>query len=277
MPEETEVVPVEEVVAEPEPSLEPRILPASPKFRRVIQPVDEAGQPLGSPHVYEADTQEDLDEKMATAIAHGTRKIHELSRQITLESPALPQGAIPEEQIPVWKPRDLTEEEKFIVKTDPEKAFDIQHQARYGMSVEDKRKLDEETASNSRVMRAKAETDVFTEDHPDYYGCRENREAMVQYITKNRMAWHHTNLELAFQDLSAKGLLKTRPEPVAAARTEPAPERTKAPVTFPSVIRNNSSSATGPVALKKGPSAEERAFMSAEQLKKLYPELQGAR
>lgn len=282
-----EVVP--EVVAEVVPEVTSEVVEAAPvvvagpKFRKVIQPKDDDGTLIGQPHVYEGETQEELDEKMAEAIANGTKKIRQLTRQATLESaPPVPEGAIVDEEPPVWKPRELTEEEKFIVKTDPEKAFAIQFEAQYGMPPDKKAKADQEIYNNSRINREKAETDIFTDDHPDYYRCKANQDAIVTFMQKNKLAWRATNLDLAFTELSAKGLLANKPEapvppaPVVEARTEPTPQPATR-TSFPSAIRNNTASASVPVPVKKGPSAEEIAKMTADEYKRLYPELQHAR
>lgn len=274
----TEELPVPELIAEVVPETVPEPAVEGPKFRKVIQPKEEDGTPIGQPHVYEADTQEELDEKMAEAIANGTRKIRQLTRQTTLEPvSAVPEGATVEEEAPVWKPRPLTEEEKFIVKTDPEKAFDIQFEAKYGMTPERKAEVDRQTYENSKETRAAAEVEKFKDQTPGYFMCPENAAAMQTYMTKNKLAYVAKNLEIAFKELSAKGLLANKPEvpvPPVVARTEPQP----APRTsFPSAIRNNTASATVPIAVKKGPSAEEIAKMSSAEYKKLFPELHQAR
>lgn len=278
-----EEVTVPEVVAEVVPEVAPEIVPEpvaeGPKFRKVIQPIDDDGTPIGQPHVYEATTQEELDDKMAEAIANGTKKIRQLTRQTTLEPvSALPEGATVEEEAPVWKPRELTEEEKFIIKTDPEKAFGIQFEAQYGMSPQKKAEVDRQTYENSKETRAAAEVEKFKDQTPTYFMCPENAAAMQTYMTKNKLAYVAKNLDIAYKELSAKGLLANKPEapvvPPVVARTEPQP----APRTsFPSAIRNSTASATVPVVVKKGPSAEEIAKMSSAEYKKLYPELHHAR
>lgn len=265
--EEITILPVEEA-----PPVEAPPLP--PKFRREIQPKDDEGNPIGQAHVYEADTEEELFAKMDAAIANGTKKIRELTRQA---EPVLPEGAIPEEEAPVWKPRALTDEEKFVIKTDPEKAFEIQFAAKYGMTPEEKRKADEEQYAHARVTREQAETSMFTDDHPEYYGCEANRNAIVDFIKKHKLAWRAKNLDIAYRELSGKGLLQQKP---VAAPVAPAPARTEPTQqgpTFPSTIRNRTTSATGPVVIKKEPSAEEVGRIDSEALRKKFPELRNAR
>src|ERR1700741_4541308 len=88
--------------------------PPPVKLRKTLQPTEKDGNPIGSPHVYEADTIEELLEKVSQGVAHGTRKI----RELTLGTPAeikAPEGADPFEDIPEFKPRELTADEKFAL------------------------------------------------------------------------------------------------------------------------------------------------------------------
>lgn len=299
MPEEevVETPKTEEEITAEVPVVEPETEPEPKKvFRKVIQPMAEDGKtPLGQPHVYESDTQEGLDAKMAEAIANGTRKIHELSRKAALETPQIPDGAEVEPiEAPVWTPRDLTEDEKFIVKTDPEKAFDIQYKAKFGRAPNDQLEHEKKVAEDARINRQKAETDMFTDDHPEFYRCDENRDAMFAYMSKVighdksgkpvRLSWTAKNLVKAYKELSESGLLKTKPVEVAPVVLEPNPEARTEPVVpkktpdFPAVIRNNSSRAVAPIKAKDGkPTAEEIANMSADEYAKNFPELHQAR
>lgn len=257
--------------------------PPKPVFRKVIQPLDEEGQPIGQPHVYESDTEEGLMAKMAEGIANGTRKIHQLTRKSVLETPKAPEGAEVQVDAPVWRPRPLTEDEKFLIKTDPEQAFDIQYKARFGRTPEEQRAFEQEMADNAKITREKAETDMFTEDTPEFYRCNENRDAIIQYMQKHKLAWRKKNLDSAYKELSESGLLKAKPVEAAPVVEVPAPEaRTEPPAAkkpdFPAVIRNNSSRATAPIKAKDGkPTAEEIAMMTADEMKQHYPELHQAR
>lgn len=279
--------PEEEITAEV-PVVEPEVVPEpEPKktFKKIIQPMAADGKtPLGQPHVYESDTQEGLDAQMAEAIANGTRKIHELSRKVVLESTKEPEGAEFQAEAPVWKPRELTEEEKFLVTTDPTKSFGIQFKAEFGMTPAEYRQEQEKTAENARLTRERGETAEFVEDHPEYLICEENKKAILAFFEKHpRMTWRKKNLEIAYKELSESGLLKTKTVEAVPVVVEPAPEpRTEAPAVkqpdFPAVIRSGSSRATAPIKTKDGkPTAEEIANMTAEEYAKHHPELQQAR
>ncbi len=89
-----------------------------PKFRREIQPKDDAGNPIGAPHVYEAESEQELLDKMADGIANGTKKIRELTRQVKLspvETPKAIEGAELAEEIPTFSPRVLSADERFAL------------------------------------------------------------------------------------------------------------------------------------------------------------------
>lgn len=279
--------PEEEITAEV-PVAEPEVVPEpEPKktFKKIIQPMAADGKtPLGQPHVYESDTQEGLDAQMAEAIANGTRKIHELTRKAVLEAPKDPEGAELEVEAPVWTPRELTEDEKFIVKTDPEKAFEIQYKAKFGCTPEEFAARERKRDQSVELSRQIAESQSFSAHNPDFYGCKENQEAMATWMQNHpRLAWRRKNLEIAYKELSESGLLKTKTVEAVPVIVEPAPEpRTEAPAVkqpdFPAVIRSGSSRATAPIKAKDGkPTAEEIANMTAEEYAKHHPELQQAR
>lgn len=245
-----------------------------PKFRREIQPKDDDGNPIGAPHVYEADTEQELLDKMAEGIANGTKKIRELTRQAKyapIEAPKPKDGAEIAEPIPEFKPRQLTADEKFELAQqfrDPEKmdeAFDRLYEARTGRKPADAAKIEQETYINSRKAREKAETEAFLESHPDYYQCEKNKLAIIDYIARNNLAWRAKNLDIAYQELKTDGLLveAPAPPPPPETRTEPQP---KPKTAFPSAITRETASGSGTPKPKK-PSAAELAMMTAQEFR----------
>lgn len=251
-----------------------------PKFRREIQPKDDAGNPIGAPHVYEAESEQELLDKMADGIANGTKKIRELTRQVKLapvETPKVIEGAELAEEIPTFKPRALSADEKFALAQkfrDPEKideAFDEMYAARTGRTPEQAAKVEQDTYVNSRKSREKAETDAFLESHPAYHICEENKQAMIDYILRNRLAWREKNLAIAYKELLADGLLVTAPVPVIPV-AEPEPRTEEPPVAkpktaFPSAITRDTASGSGAPQKSKKPSAAELAMMTAAEYK----------
>ena len=248
-----------------------------PKFRREIQPKDDDGNPIGAPHVYEAESEQELLDKMAEAIGNGTKKIRELTRQAKyapIEAPKPKEGAEPAEEIPEFKPRQLTAEEKFELAQqlrDPEKmdeAFDRLYEARTGRKPAEAAKVEQEIYINSRKAREKAETEAFIESHPEYYQCEKNKLAIIDYIARNNLAWRAKNLEIAYKELETDGLLVSAPvaapEPPPETRTEP-PAKTK--TAFPSAITRDTASGSGAPPKAKKPSAAELAMMTAAEYK----------
>jgi len=242
-----------------------------PKFRREIQPKDDDGNPIGAPHVYEADSEQELLDKMAEGIANGTKKIRELTRQAKyapIEAPKPKEGAEPAEEIPQFAPRQLTADEKFELAQqlrDPEKmdeAFDRLYEARTGRKPADAAKVEQEIYINSRKARERAETDAFLESHPEYYQCEKNKLAIIDYIARNNLAWRARNLEIAYNELKTDGLLVEAPvaPPPPETRTEP-PAKPK--TAFPSAITRDTASGSGTPPKAKKPSAAELAMMTA--------------
>jgi hypothetical protein len=269
----------EPVKAEELPAPEPVVQPVR-KLKKVIQVNDKDGKPLGPPQTFYYVDSEDLATQLAESVAHGTRRIHELSRKATLEPQKAPEGADLQVEAPIWQPRELTDEEKFIIKTDPEKAFEIHFQAKFGMSSADFAKRQNARDQEARDNYARQQTEIFKDNHPDYVPCAENQSAIIQYFEKHRLAWTAKNLDLAFNELNAGGLLRVRQE----VAPEPEP-RTELPVNvapvFPAVIRNSSSRASVPIKVN-GPLTPEQLAkklpdMTDAELQKIWPELRDAR
>src|ERR1035437_4467039 len=179
--EATPVV-VPEVVAPVPPPPVPHV-----KLRKVIRPTDKEGHPIGAAHVYEADTQEELIEKISAGVANGTRKIRELTLGNPVELKA-PEGSDLVDEIPEFKPRELTADELFALAAkfrDPAtivEGFDELYAARTGGNPRDFAKVQTRGAIDSARTRAHAEASAFNESHPEYVPCKANSDAMMTYV-----------------------------------------------------------------------------------------------
>lgn len=292
-----EVTPVVEPVVE-SPKLDtPQVF----KARREIQPKDKDGNALGAPHVYEAEgaTQVEADQKvadkMAEAISNGTLKIRELNLRVKnggIEAPKIPEGAeVNDYSLPEPKPRQLTDDEKFQLAQDlnnpakMEDAYDRLYEARTGMKPMDDAKSRAQETQRSIKLAAVAEAEAFSRDTPEFYGCPENRTAMLDFMVSRNLKWTAKNLKIAFREMTAEGLLVAAPVEVVKEVVEvPAPPRTEArvepvveerkPDRFPSAIRPSQASATETKPKPKGPSAKEIAMMTPDQYR-TYMESQG--
>lgn len=259
----------------------PPVEQPKPKFRREIQPKDDAGNAIGQPHVYEGETEQELMDKMADGIANGTKKINELSRKATLEPPNFntPEGADPEEQIPEVKTRDLTADERFALANkfkDPAslvEAFDDLYEARFGVKPADAGKTTITTAKDARRARGIAEATAFITETSEYINIPSNNDVMDSYMAQRKMAPTKKNFKLAFKALSGDGLLTLKakePEVPAPAkeevRTDPPTEPVQKTV-IPRALTRSDASGSAPTKPKK-PSAAEIALMNADQYKK---------
>lgn len=285
----------EPVVPEVKPVVEP---PKVFKARREIPIKDKDGNLMGGVQVYEAEgtTQAEADQKvidkMAEAIEHGTRKIREFSllrKNGGIEAPKVPDGAeVDDFVIPEPKPRSLTDDEKFQLAQDlkdpakMEEAYDRLYEARTGLKPAVDAKVRQQETLNSRKLAAVVEAEAFSRDNPDFYGSAENKKAMLDFMVSRNLKWTKKNLEIAFRDLTADGLLVSKPIPTP----EPEPPRTEAPVAvveavpeppaprkpdrFPSAIQPSKASGAEQKPKPKGPSAKELAMMSPKQLKDYY-------
>lgn len=264
----------------------PEVKPEA-RFKQVIQPKDKDGNPIGQPHVYEADTEQELLDKMANAIANGTRKINELTREARLEPPkpyVVPEDAELDDETPEPRVRNLSVDEKFelaIQLRDPDTvdtALDSYFEAKFGYKPEDFAKREASNLRDTKAIRARQEADAFVEENPDYVYCPANSEVMLQYLVKNHLKPTKKNFEIAFRELSKDGLLilNSQPDspddlPPTASETRtvsPAPEVESRQRTVASTgLRRSNATATEPRRPKE-PSAEEIEMMSPEEYKR---------
>lgn len=251
-----------------------------PKFRKEIQPTNDKGEPIGSPHVYEADSMEELLEKVAAGVANGTKKIHELTRQVRLGTPAkleTPEGLDPAVEIPGFRPRQLTADESFELTQqwkDPSTvgtAFDRTFEARFGKKPDELAREVEQTRKDAAQLKAYYEANSFRTYHPEYHDTKDNNGAMIGWLEARKLEVTVKNLEAAYAALSTDGLLVTKteakvePETETPARTEPEVE-TRSRSAIPSALRRSDGSASQPIRSKK-PTAAEIAMMTAAQYK----------
>lgn len=262
------------------------------KFRREIQPKDDAGNAIGQPHVYEADSEQELFDKMADGIANGTKKIHELTKESRLGGPRpAPEGIELDAVLTPAQIRDLTPDERFTLSMqlkDPDTmqdAFDRLAEARFGRKPAEIAKLANAADSIDREIKAHNAANEFADNTPQFVHCQANSEAMLSYMTKNNMARTVKNFNIAFKELSADGLLvlKTTEATPATPAAEVTPTRTEAEVTpvpqpkavLPGSIRRSDATASASVTPRRSPAKGGK--WTSEELRKMYPELANAK
>jgi len=276
------------------------------KARREIPIRDAEGNLLGGMQVYatEGATQAEADQKladeMAKAIENGTRKIREfnlLRKNGGIEAPKVPEGAeVNDYVVPEVKTRTLTDDERFQLAQDlkdpakMDQAFDRLYEARTGLKPIDYAKMQAQEAERSIKLSAVSEAEAFSKSTPDFYGCAENQKAMLDFMVSRNLKWTKKNLDIAFRELKAEGLLAERPVRTPEPAKEPEPPRTEArepevveqvtkpaerkPDRFPSTIRPSQASGATTAPKPKGPSEKEKAMMNPEEWR-AYLESQG--
>jgi len=293
---------VEQVVEAP---VAPVIVKPPVKLKKIIQPTDKEGQPIGQPHVYYYTDEADLQRQLSETVINGSRRIYELKLGTPVKF-EVPEGAEmqqdePDEEIPEFKPRELTADEKFAIAAkmrDPAtivEGFDQLQEARTGAKPEVIAKVQNQAARNSASakrdaarVRARTEALAFQELHPEFVTNPANSNAMITYLNTRNMPCTLKNFELAFTALKNDELLilqEPEPEPEVkvvqepkiepAPRTEEAPTRIRGTADLPSAISRTDSSPSSTVRSGK-PSARQLAMMNAAEYKaavEKWPEL----
>lgn len=274
------------------------------KYRREYQITNAAGDPVGPPQIFEAETKDELLEKMEAAHKNAAAKFYETKRAAKLGALMEPD---PDQPIQTFEERPLTADERVSLSNQIKDPSTLDAgmtrflEAKFGAPVEVIRQKLRETELNQRIQYTREQIADFKEDHPEYVESEGNRDTLIKYLNKRGWPITKKNLEIAFADLAEDGLILTRAveqetevEPVAVATaTEvlPAPAvepeiteplTTEPPISGePTVVRpkvsssglgrNNSSvGPTGASAKPQGITLQEvNAMSSTEYVKRL--------
>jgi hypothetical protein len=165
-------------------------------YERVIDLGDGSGT-----QVFRGNTMEELIDKLATAQENATRKIRELS--------AAQKTAIKQ----VEEDKGLTDDERFILSqkilTEPDKVIETFIEKSFSKKLAPKLEKLEEIARAKREQEASEE---FVQNTPDYHVSPRNAQRMVKYMEKMGLEATVENLQAAFEDLNASGLLESKPK-----------------------------------------------------------------
>jgi hypothetical protein len=201
MPEEQVVTPP---VSNP-PSVEQK------KWVREIQPTDENGNPIGHLQRFEADTQQELIDKLATAHLNGSKLIYELKTG-KAKKPDLTNAEVSKNPPSSFKPRDFTADEAFQTTLEMQNPATARQAVRKIIEAEFGAPLDEvrQSVAQARNINYKFEVDSFLSEHShDYYPCQQNLMTMNSFLEQNNLVPTGKNLNLAFDYL--KDSLVQRP------------------------------------------------------------------
>jgi hypothetical protein len=200
----------------------------------------------GAPaEIFYGGTKEELLTNLAAGKMNATRKIRQLNKQMKLENVSTPAPAAPAPIIA--EGRVLTADEIFQIKaeltTNPDSALSKWFLARTGMSLEDLVRLAKVGKSASDELSAEAVSKAFLGSHEDYIPYENNFKAIVMWLAKYKLQqalngrdpsemvevlfnagkWTVENLDAAYEDLKADGLLDLKVEPPPADPVEPVP------------------------------------------------------
>ena len=184
--------------------------PTAKAFRRVIDLKDGSGV-----QVFEADTAEELLDLLAYAQLNATKKIAEQDTQLKATRRAA-QTPDPEEVVTGLKPRELTADQKFEIGqrlANPATAVEATRElieAELGAPLPEVRKRLDETGAGTREQRTQREAYLFANSTPDWYPTEENKKKLIAHMVEKKMAMTQKNFGIAFEDMSAAGLLEMR-------------------------------------------------------------------
>lgn len=195
----------------------------------------------GQPQVYWGKTKNDLlVHAMAKAQLNATKKIRELNAKLKF-------GTAAPKPVPVAKPlsKELNADDIFEIKTqlesNPDLALSNYFQKKTGLTLEQLVGLAQKGANADANLETEAVGKDFMARNTEYYACQQNLNSLTKWLGKYKLGntaadvselyaggvWTVENLEEAFQDLNADGLLAKAPKPVIPqpiSQAPPAPE-----------------------------------------------------
>src|SRR5579872_3126927 len=173
------------------------------KFHREYQAKDEFGNPIGPLQVFDAETREELIDKLAVAHENASAALYRTKRDARLGDLLL--DADPEQPLPEYKERPLTADELVKVAAamkDPASlpgAFKTLLEAQFGAPPSKIREALQLIDANERASMASDHIFAFRRKHPEYVGSDANTAEMTAYLTKHKLAVTPKNLEKAYE------------------------------------------------------------------------------
>lgn len=185
---------------------------------------DESGNQIGPPQHFEADTQKELLELVASAHKNAAKEMFKEKKARKIGDLITPD---PEKPVQRFERKMLSADERIRIaaalkdpQTSPE-AIKTLIENELGASSESIRQALQYTEVRQRIEMAQQQTDLFLSNHPEYVQCDSNQEMILKWLEKRNYAITRKNLELAYEDL---GDLLTRQVKVPVAAPEPTPQ-----------------------------------------------------
>lgn len=205
------------------------------KYVREYQPKDEFGNHIGPPQRFEADTPDELADKLAAAHENASVTLYKTKKAVKLGTLLEPD---PEEPLPTFEEQVLSADDRLSIANalnDPNSTPDAVKKLfkAFGIPVEAVRQMLADNEIQKRIRRAQEQTQLFLNEHPEYVHHDENRDRLLKYLDKRNLALTKKNLEIAYEDLRTEGLLITQATPQTKTEVPvpaPAPAPTPAPV-----------------------------------------------
>ena len=163
------------------------------KFVRDYQVKDETGNPIGRRTHLEADTPEEMFEKMEKAHVEAVKYAERMKKR----SEATPTVARTQEAIPVLTEAQLQEIQKNLdSKNEIEQA-----KAKAALELNDIRKNQVESRAKAEYEESQRQSKLFIEAHPEFYTCQANADMIRDFLVTKGWAWTAGNLEIAYANL----------------------------------------------------------------------------
>jgi hypothetical protein len=259
------------------------------KFRFEFQPTLEDGTPIGGIQVIEADTQDELMNKMSANYTHLYRRNRELMQDKIQKDIQAPEGAEKSPSHIKLNPRPLTAAERMkLVRdfSDPETietALETALEAKLGAKPSDVAATATNNSTNLEALRAQQEATAWKEAHPNFYPGpnNENAIALAQWIQDRGLKFNQANIDKAFTTLDEAALLIPAPLVAGTSEAEQPPQAdptgritgeepsaTRRPSVRTSGITRQNSSTSGENVQKNKLTREQIDSMSAEEYKR---------
>lgn len=205
------------------------IVPAPNKLVVEYQIRDEEGNPIGRPTHLEAETQQELIDKMKEAHTQATRAFHRLKKQKVQSL-----RDVNSQQAPAASPQmtdvELLAAVKDLKSDDPKVALEAHRKLNKAEQDRIQAEADVRVATAEELARQKAVSFAFLSRHQnDFNNCAANIKLIEDYFKDNELPWTLDNLEIAFHALEnelasvAAPVVSAPPaNPVPAAETVPA-------------------------------------------------------
>jgi len=176
---------------------EPTGEPDSKIYRRVIDVGGDAGA-----EVFEAESLEELVDKIAEAKKHATKKIRDQEaelRKLRTEQP---------------KEKEFTADEEFVISQEllakPTQAFKKMFKEITGASPEEFAQIKQNIDAQSKAQAASGAANQFLASHPDFIDSPKNGKLMNMALKGSEVTLE--NLNKAYIDLKNSGLLELKDE-----------------------------------------------------------------